>query len=399
MIRRSLNLSKVQSFFIFGPRGVGKSTLIRERFGAANPLWIDLLTDADEDRFGRNPDELSRRLDAGAYDLVVIDEIQKAPKLLDIVHHEIERRKNCRFILSGSSARKLRRDGANLLAGRAIAYHLHPFTHVELGENFDLNAALAWGTLPRLHELMKEEESERLAFLRTYVRTYLKEEIISEQIIRNVDPFRDFLEAAAQANGTAINHSSIARDVGVDDKTVKNYFQILEDTLVGFQLKPFHRSIRKRQRESSKFYFFDTGVKRALDGTLSVALLPQTYAYGKAFEHWLILEAFRLNDYSGQEFRFSFLQTKDDAEIDLIIERAGKPDLLVEIKSTVAVDESHARTLKRFAADWNRPCEAQIWSNDPHAKRWGQVESLHWRTALERAFPLLSKIEWTPINS
>ncbi|MCB0362860.1 MAG: ATP-binding protein, partial [Bdellovibrionales bacterium] len=221
MVRRTQKLSKNNSLFLFGARGTGKTTLLRELYSNTNPLWIDLLSDKDEDRFGRNPDELSQVLKTGQYNCVVIDEIQKAPKLLDIVHREIEKYKKIQFVLTGSSARKLKRGSANLLAGRAFTYHLFPLTYDELGDQFDLHSVLEFGSLPKLLDFSNSDEKNE--FLRSYVKTYLREEIQVEQLIRKLNPFRDFLEIAAQCNGKIINYSKIARDVGVDDKTIQNY--------------------------------------------------------------------------------------------------------------------------------------------------------------------------------
>ena len=265
---------------------------------------------------------------------VVIDEIQKIPKLLNVVHKLIEETQK-KFVMTGSSARKLKYGGANLLAGRAFVYHLFPFTFLELKKNFDSDQALMFGLLPKIIEFDTYEE--RVAFLQAYSYTYLKEEIFSEQLIRKLDPFRRFLEVAAQTNGKIINYSNIARDVGVDDKTVKEYFSILEDTLIGFFLEPFHHSFRKRLSSKPKFYFFDIGVTRALARHLSIPLRAQTSAYGEAFEHFIILECIKLASYQNKEFRFSYLSTKDDAEIDLVVERPGQPLLFIEIKSKKSV--------------------------------------------------------------
>ncbi|MGK5088697.1 AAA family ATPase [Bdellovibrionota bacterium FG-2] len=382
MVYRTLKLSKNNSFFLFGPRGTGKSTLLRNRFSDQEHLWIDLLKDEDEETFRRHPQKLSELLTRKHFDWVVIDEVQKLPKLLDIVQLEIEQKKT-KFALTGSSARKLKRGNANMLGGRAFSYHLFPLTHLELGESFDLDAALSFGGLPKLLEL--SETDDRHEYLRGYVRTYLKEEIVAEQIVRKIDPFRDFLKIAAQTNGQIVNFSKIATDVGVDDKTVHTYFQILEDTLLGFFLPSYHRSIRKRQREAPKFYLFDTGVKRSLDQTLRSELVPQTYAYGKAFEHWVILEAFRLNEYLRLDYDFSYLRTKDDAEIDLIIDRPGEKPLLVEIKSSTNVDAKDATILERFAAAWKAPVECHVWSLDPNERKSGKTLFLPWKKGLQEA--------------
>lgn len=384
MIRRLQKLSKNNSFFLFGARGTGKSTLLEQEFSRQDALWIDLLLDEDEDRFGRHPDELLLILAKRKFKRVIIDEIQKAPKLLDLVHHSMEKYRQVQFILTGSSARKLKRGGANLLAGRAFLYHLFPLTFLELREKFDLKETLQFGSLPKILSL--ETTADKNDFLRSYIKVYLKEEILVEQIVRQLNPFRGFLEVAAQTNGQIINHSKIARDISVDDKTVANYFTILVDTLIGFYLQPFHRSIRKRQKEAPKFYLFDTGVKRALDNSLRVELMPKTYAFGRAFEHWVIAECHRLNEYGRLDFRFSYLTTKDGAEIDLIIERPGEPELLVEVKSKDRISRDDVKILDRFANDWDRPCQAQVWSLDPIEKEIGSVECLPWEQALERCF-------------
>ena len=172
-----------------------------------------------------------------------------------------------------------------------------------------------------------------------------------EQLVRNLDPFRAFIEVAAQCNGELINYSRIARGVGVDTKTVQSYFQILEDTLVAYMLEPYHRSVRKRQRQAPRFYLFDTGVCRALSRTLNIPLNPGTYAYGRAFEHFIVTEALRRNDYLKKDFRFSYLRTKDGAEVDLVIDRPGQPTILMEIKSSEKVDHTDLRHLKMFMRD------------------------------------------------
>ena len=181
--------------------------------------------------------------------------------------------------------------------------------------------------------------------------TYLKEEIIAEQIVRRLDPFRHFLEVAAQCNGQILNYAKISRAIGVDIKTTQSFFSILEETLVGVLLPAYDRSLRKRQRTQPKFYFFDLGVKRALERTLEQDLHPRTWAFGQAFEHFIILEAIRLSSYFQPDWRFSYLRTKDDAEIDLIVDRPGRPTALIEIKSTDQVKKEDVATLRRFQKD------------------------------------------------
>jgi predicted AAA+ superfamily ATPase len=386
MVIRQQKLSKNEDLFLFGARGTGKTSLIRQTFGSLNALWIDLLTDADEERFGENPDELSAHLSRKKYDYVIIDEVQKFPKLLDIVHHEIETKNPRRpfFVLTGSSARKLKRDGANMLGGRAFTYLLFPFSHLELGKEFDLDSVLTFGSLPllrRFSDLGKKEE-----LLRGYVKNYLREEILVEQLLRKIEPFKDFLEVAAQMNGEIINYSNISRDVGISDQTVKSFFQILEDTLLGFTLPPFHRSIRKRQRESPKFYFFDLGIKRALARQLKIPLTVGTSEYGKTFEQFVVLEVFRACEYLKNDYRLSYLRTKDGAEVDLVIERPGLPDFLLEIKSTAKVDDRDTKTVCAFLKDWDRKAYANVWSLDTLPKRINGADCFHWKEGFRRLF-------------
>ncbi len=380
MFQRIQNPLRSSSFFLFGARGTGKSTLLEEMFRSEKTLWIDLLDPEQENRYAIRPGELRDQLAAAGdnLDWVVIDEVQKVPKLLDVVHSSIEKL-HCRFALTGSSARKLKRDSVNLLAGRAFVHHLFPLTSRELGNAFDLTAALHYGTLPGL--LSFGDDTERKAFLRAYALTYLKEEVWGEHLIRKLDPFRRFLEIAAQCNGEIVNCSNIARDVGADHKTVLSYFEILEDTLLGFLLEPYHRSVRKRQRQAPRFYFFDSGVCRALSGTLNVELVPSTYAYGRAFEHFVILEILRLSDYRQTDYRFSYLRTKDGAEIDLIVERPGREPALIEIKSSEIVDERHVRGLARMLPDFPG-ADAFCLSRDRNRKRISGVLALPWDEGL-----------------
>ncbi|MFA6568302.1 MAG: ATP-binding protein [Victivallales bacterium] len=383
IVKRMLKLPREQSFFLFGPRGTGKSTLLRQSDFLANAIWIDLLSQEEEDRFARHPDTLSEIAGAASPGTgwIVVDEIQKVPRLLDIVHREIERG-HMKFALTGSSARKLKAGGANLLAGRAVICELSPFSFIETGDSFLLDDALRWGTLPGLFPLKTEEE--RLGFLRSYALTYLKEEIWGEQIVRKLDPFRRFLEVAAQSNGKIINMNSIARDVGIDNKTVASYFHILEDTLLGFFLEPYHCSFRKRLSLKPKFYFFDTGVSKALFRTLTLPLLPQTSLYGDAFEHFVILEARRLHAFRPRDYRFSYLMTKSGAEIDLIVERPGKPILAIEIKSSDNVSREMLSSFSLLVKDLGLK-RGYCLSRDPYPRLLcGNIEVLPWREGLLR---------------
>lgn len=381
MVNRIINPIKGNSFFLFGARGTGKTTFLKDHYAGPQTLWIDLLNPELEDLLTRSPNQLLAEIEGFRGDLkwVVIDEVQKCPKLLNLVHQQIEER-NLKFALTGSSARRLKQKGVNLLAGRAFTQHLFPFTHKELGEDFSLQDALEVGTLPKLNAIRSEEE--KWEYLRSYALNYISYEVQAEQWVRKLEPFRKFLPIAAQMNGKILNYSSIARDVGVDSTTVKSYFEILLDTLVGFELSPFHRSIRKRQILSPKFFFFDMGVKRALEQTLTVPLLPQTSAYGEAFEHFIIAELWRLNSYYKRDFQFSYLRTKDGAEIDLVVERPGRPLALLEIKSKTSVDSKDTTTLRAFKKDLP-DTEAFLVSNDLRPKRFEEVTALHWSSIFD----------------
>lgn len=386
MYHRLTDLPDNQNFFLFGARGTGKSTLIHHVFDHENSLWLDLLDTNEEARFIRNP----MQLEAIVLTLpenhthVVIDEIQKVPKLLDVVHRLIENKSvKQKFILTGSSARKLKQGGANLLAGRAFVYHLFPLSFLELNKQFDIDEALHWGTLPKIFQM--EQDLDRRHFLNAYAHTYLKEEIWAEQIIKNLDPFRLFLEAAAQSNGKIINYSNIAKDVGVNDKTVKEYYQILEDTLIGFYLNPFKHSFRKRLGTKPKFYFFDVGVTRALSRLLTLPVKSGTSYYGEVFEHLVILECMKLADYNHLDYRFSYLKTQSGVEVDLIVDRPGKPYLFIEIKSNHDATQENVNNLGRIADEFGNS-EALCFSQDKYAKQLGNVKVLPWQQGIIEYF-------------
>ena len=249
-----------------------------------------------------------------------------------------------------------------------------------------MNRALHFGGLPGLLSL--KSKTEKLLFLESYVQNYLKEEILQEQLIRKIQPFKNFLEIAAQLNGQTVNYSKFARETGSDHKTIQNYFSILEDTLIGFSLPAYHRSVRKQQQKASKFYLFDTGVKKALEGTLTLPLKPRTFSFGQAFEHFILLECVKLNHYLRKAYKFSYCKTKNGLEVDLIVQRPGKKELLVEIKSTEEIRKEHIRTIKNFSKDWVVSHKAELWSLDEQVQTIDGVQCLPWRRALKKLFSL-----------
>lgn len=373
------------SFFLFGARGTGKTKLLNSVFtDRKSILWIDLLREGEVLQLLRSPNELLTRLDglANPPSFVVIDEVQRVPSLLNEVHRLIEERGQ-KFALTGSSARKLRRGAANLLAGRVLLNHLFPLTFQELGNDFSLVSVLRWGSLPAV---VNEQVPEvRNALLRSYVDVYLREEIREEQLVRNLDPFARFLEAAAQSIGQILNFSKIGREARTDSKGVARYFQILEDKLLGFFLKPYHASVRKRQRQQAKFYLFDIGVKRALEGGLRVELSPQTYEWGRSFEHLVVLETHRLNSYLQADYKLSYLKTQGQLEIDLIAERRGEPTWAIEIRSASDVDSIEVRRLKDLAGAIpnSRPT---IFCTTSHRKMIEDVLVLPWQDGINELF-------------
>lgn len=388
MLRRVIKPLKTDSFFIFGARGTGKSTFVLSQFFSdfsSDKVWhLDLLNDDIFDRYSRQPSliEADFKEFKKTPEWIFIDEVQKIPDLLNHVHRMIETQKQ-KFILTGSSARKLKVVGTNLLAGRAFLNYMYPLTYEELKNSFSLNEVLHWGALPKT---FGANEDVKMSYLRSYVSTYIKEEVLLEHFIKNIEPFRDFLEIAAQMNGKIINFSKIAKEVGCDDKTIKNYYSILEDTLIGFYLPAYHKSIRKGQAQHPKFYLFDLGVKRALDRSLHDRFSPGTIAFGDAFEHFIVLEIYRLNSYLQQDYRISYFMTKEGREIDLVLSR-GRKIIAIEIKSKEAIDQAEVEKISALA-DEIGASEKYYFSRDQQATQLHGVHCLPWQKGLAAIFKI-----------
>ena len=365
---QKIDLPPNRSAFLWGPRKTGKTTLLRQQFPKA--YWIDLL---DYDLFlmlSQKPTRLHQIVDAQSIKTVVIDEVQKIPHLMDEIHWIIENRK-LQFILSGSSARKFRRGQVNLLGGRAWRFELFPLVTAEL-KTVDLDRALISGLLPS-HYLSTDSRMD----LKAYVHDYLKEEIQAEALARNIPAFSKFLFSAAISNGMLLNYSNAARVTGVAVKTIREYYQILEDTLVGRPLQPWRKAKKRRLIETSKFFFFDVGIVSSLLNYTSLA--AGTKEYGRAFEHFIIQECWAYSHYSRKEFSLSFWRTASGAEVDLIL---GDADVALEIKSSEAVHD-RPKGLHLFL-DEVKCKKAVIVSREPVARKLSStVVVLPWRQFCE----------------
>lgn len=386
LIHREIELPGKKSFFLFGPRQTGKSTLIKSKYHGRQSLYFDLLRNDEYRKYAARPEIIRSEIEASlqadpAIRHVLIDEIQKVPAILDEVHLLLESIPELQIILSGSSARKLKRLHANMLGGRVWTYHLHPFTCNEIGDGFNLDKALHYGTLPSIY--LEDTDRERAEGLRSYISTYLQEEIEIEAQLRNVGGFLRFLPLAGAENGSMVNYSSIARDCGLALNTIKTYYQILEDTLLGFFLFPFGGSVRQRIVRHPKFYFFDTGVVTALQKRLNLQLDDSQGAlYGNSFEHFIIAEIHRINEYKRMDLDISYFRTDRGTEVDCILKTPSGKTVAIEIKSTKIPASHHCRGLQSFSrsvpdAHLYLACRA-----DRPAKL-GNVTALPWQKILE----------------
>jgi len=377
MFKRKLVLSQSEkeSCFLWGPRQTGKSTLLKTLF--PNAKYYDLLLADLYRSFVTYPERLRQECEASGLNgsnqkqPIIIDEVQKIPGLLDEVHWLIENR-GLRFILCGSSPRKLKRSHANLLGGRAVRYELMPLTSPEIPD-FSLPKALNYGLLPRHY--MSAQPGK---LLEAYVGDYLQEEIAVEAVTRNIPAFSRFLEVAALANGEMINFLNIASDCGVSAHTVKGYFQILEDTLIGRFLPAFRRRVKRRLIQAPRFFFFDTGIVSWLARRGPVQ--PGSELFGRAFEHFLVMEVFAWAAYSGRNPGISYWRTASQLEVDLVL---GDGQVAVEIKSTAAATDHHLRGLRAFRQEHEARCF--LVSMDPRPRLTADgIHILPWRDFLDR---------------
>ena len=359
-----------ESLFLWGARQTGKSTLLKSLYQDSH--YFDLLLSDEFERLQRNPSILREMViaDPGKQP-VIIDEIQLIPALLNEVHWLITN-KNTRFILSGSSPRKILRSGANLLGGRALRYELYPFVSSEI-PGFDLTRALNNGMLPR-HYLA----SQAWKLLSAYIGSYLRDEIMAEAEIRNIATFSRFLEMAAFSNGEIVNYSNIAADCGVSSPTVKAYFQILSDTLIGYFVPSFQKRPKRRVIRAPKFYYFDVGVANYLLKRRSV--VPGSESFGKAFEHFIYQELHAHSSYSGINYPISYWRTASGLEVDFVL---GDHEVAIEVKATSQANNRHLKGLISFAEEY-AVRDLILVTNDPARRRMGNCNVLPWKVFLEK---------------
>ena len=351
------------SIFLFGARQTGKSTFLRQKF--PDSIYIDLLDTALKNRFNRRPSLLYEMLsDKREGTLVIIDEIPEVPELLNEVHRLMSE-KGLVFILCGSSARKLKRKGYNTLGGRAYPVYLFPFVSAELPE-LDLQQAINYGMLPP-HYLAKNPHRR----LSAYIDVYLKEEIKEEALVRNLNAFQRFLEVAALTDGEMVNLKNIAQDCGVSANTVSSYFDILEDTLLGFRVPAYTKTMKRRLVQAPRFYYFDVGVANYLLHRKD--LVRGTAEYGHAFEHLVIQELRAWLAYTDCVEQLSYWRTYTGQEVDVVI---GDARVAIEIKSVEEVLPRHLKGLKAFASDYP-DSRLLIVSLDPINRKMGDVECVY----------------------
>jgi predicted AAA+ superfamily ATPase len=369
-IERHLKLRPLlakKSFFLFGPRSTGKSTMVRQQLADTSTV-IDLLDSRLFLKLSSSPHELESIINSEHNDIIVIDEIQRIPELLNEVHRLIESQKRT-FLLTGSSARKLKRGQANLLAGRVWQATLFPLIYKEI-DNFELDRYLLYGSLPAVYLSDYPEEE-----LDAYVNTYLREEIMAEGLIRRLPPFSRFLKTIALANGEMLNFTKLANDSQVPPSTVTEYVSLLEDTLVGYLLPAWVESQKRKAIKKAKFYFFDPGVTNVLAGTETIE--RNSNLYGKNFEQFICMELRAYLSYQRKRHSLTYWRSKNGQEVDFLI----GTKTAIEVKSATKVSNRDMKGLRYFAEE-NVFQNFILVSQDPTSTRTGNYQALHWKKFL-----------------
>lgn len=365
MLERIFQLSNELdgSIFLFGSRQTGKTTILHQQFPKS--IFIDLLDTNVKERFRRRPVTLyETMIDKPEGTLIIIDEIPEVPELLNEVHRLIVER-HLIFILCGSSARKLKRKGHNTLGGRALPVFLYPLVSAEI-PNFDIDRAVTYGMIPS-HYLAKNPSR----LLAAYIDVYLKEEIKEEALVRSLDAFQRFLEVAALTDGEIINNQNIAQECGVHATTVSSYFDILEDTLIGYRIPAYTKVMKRRLVQAPRFYYFDVGITNHL--LHRKELHRGTSDYGHAFEHLVVQEIIAYMHYRHSDEKLSYWRTYTGIEVDLII---GEARVAIEIKSVEEVLPRHLKNLRRFAEEHPQSRRIVV-SLDVFSRRMNDIECLY----------------------
>lgn len=372
MYERKVNLRKYEglSLFLWGARQTGKSTFLKKTY--SDSLYIDLLLSQEFKRYLDSPEQFRQRCVANHNNKpVIVDEIQKLPQLLNEIHWMIEN-ENISFIMSGSSPRKILRKNENLLGGRAIRCELYPLTFAEI-PNFDILRAFNNGLLPRMYD-----SNNASILLEAYIGSYLEDEIIAETKIRNAEIFSRFLTKAAFANGEFVNYTNIAQDCGVASSTIKEYYQILEETLIGAYVPSFQKRPKRRVVLSPKFYLFDIGIANYLLKRKNIEW--GTIDAGHTFEHFIFMELKAYAQYSGKKFPIQFWHTSSHLEVDFVL---GDHECAIEIKATDNVHNHHFKGLKSFSEEYTAKKKIIV-SNDPFIRKANDIMIYPWKVFLEK---------------
>ncbi len=366
-----------QSIFLFGPRGTGKTSWVKQYF--PNALYIDLLDTKQYMDLLNRPWDLEKLVDAYPDAWVVIDEVQKIPELLNEVHRLIES-KNRKFVLTGSSARSLRKKGVNLLAGRALTYYMHPLTARELGEDYDLQHSLKYGQLPHVYTKPKPE-----TYLNTYIDAYIRQEVLQEGLTRRLDAFSRMLEVASFSQGGVLNYTNIAKEVGVSRKVIESYFEILEDLLLGVKLPVFTRRAKRRMTAHPKFYFVDAGIFRTLRPR--GAFDTDSEIDGAALETLFFQELRALNDYKELRYSLYYWRTAAKQEVDFVL-YGEKGFYAFEIKRAEKVTSKDLKSLKLFGEDYP---EANLYliHNGKWREKHGNITVIPFTEAVQKLASLI----------
>ena len=364
----NINLPSDKSAFLWGPRKVGKSFWIK--LHCQQDVLIDFLKTDVFAEYASKPSLLRERF-SSTQQRIVIDEVQMVPEILNEVHWLIEN-KNISFLLTGSSARKLRRKHANLLGGRAWRYTMTPLCYPEM-DNFDVENIMVTGLLPA-HILSADPLQE----LRAYVANYLREEIISEAAVQNIPAFSEFLRVAALTSGELLNYTNVARETGVSAKVIRSYFQILEDTLLGFRLQPWRKTQNRRLIDTEKFYLFDVGISNYLAQRKPKYGTPE---FGKSFEHYILMELMAYKAYKNPELLLHYWRTSTGREVDLIL---GDMEVAIEIKTSKRVHETDVKALKILQEE-QKVNRSIIISFETEPKILaGNIECMPWKFFLDK---------------